>query len=356
MTSLGKNMLLYIKKTTVGSLRLCFDAFYIIEKLFWLSVGTTGAIFMSFIVYDQIRSWHSNPIMSTRKWVNLSEVDFPAITFCHQGNTRLELPERLVKAAGNNGSKIRRLRNLFLKTSLGYLFSSLDNVYLTDPKDLSYAYNYYCSNSSPSPFCYIYGNVFGYAQVHNISIEQVYKEIYNELVDEDDITDGLIKIGSKFSNPSSTYNISEYLSSESKDWMHLQRADALLREVPEASLKMPMRVTRSIMQQIPNRVNVFTALEKEPEWKSDRLDEFHDIFKLSASQLNLMAISHLYTMMDFGQLGRMNLFSFKNKYYLGGVPSDFQKCFKKVANSYHNNEDHHSEKRQYLWNKLLAQI
>ena len=121
MTSLGKNLLLYIKETTVGSLRLCFDAFYIIEKLFWLSVGITGAIFMSVIVYDQIRSWHLNPIMSTRKWVNLSEVDFPAITFCHQGNTRLELPERLVKAAGNNGSKIRRLRNLFLKTSIGYL-------------------------------------------------------------------------------------------------------------------------------------------------------------------------------------------------------------------------------------------
>ena len=172
MTSLGKNLLLYIKETTVGSLRLCFDAFYIIEKLFWLSVGITGAMFMSVVVYDQIRSWHLNPIMSTRKWVNLSEVDFPAITFCHQGNTRLELPERLVKAAGNNGSKIRRLRNLFLKTSLGYLFSSLDNVYLTDPKDLSYAYNYDCSNSSPSPFCYIYGNVFGYAQVHNISIER----------------------------------------------------------------------------------------------------------------------------------------------------------------------------------------
>ena len=57
-----------------------------------------------------------------------------------------------------------------------------------------------------------------------------------------------------------------------------------------------------------------------------------------------MAISHLYTMMDFGQLGRMNLFSFKNKYYLGGVPSDFQKCFKKVANSYNGNEDQHDEK------------
>lgn len=280
MTSLGKNLLLYTKETTVDSLRLCFDAFYAIEKLFWLSVGITGAIFMSVIVYDQIRSWHLNPILSTRTLVNLSEVDFPAITFCHQGNTRLELAERLVKAAGSNGSKIRGLRNLFLETSVGYLNSSLDNVYHDQPKDVSFVYNYYCSGSSPIPICNVYGHVFGYAQVHNISIEQMYKEIYNELLDEDDITDGLIKIGSKFAN-SSSYNISKHLSPQSNDWLYLQKADTLLRKVPEASLEMPMRVARSIMQQIPNTVNAYTALKNEPEWKSDRLDEFHDFFKLS---------------------------------------------------------------------------
>ena len=348
MTSLGKNLLIYIKETTVGSLRLCFDTFYTIEKLFWLSVGFTGAIFMSIIVYDQIRSWDLNPIMSTRKWVNLSEVDFPAITFCHQGNTRLELAERLVKAAGTKGTKIRKLRNLFLETSVGYLISSLDTVYHDQPKDISFVYNYYCSSSSPMPFCNLYDSIFGYVQVNNISIEQVYKEIYNELVDEDDITDGLIKIGSKFENSSSssssTYNISMHWSPMSNDWLYLQKAGTLLSFVPEASLDMPMRMARSIMQQIPNKVNAFTLLKNEPEWKSDTLDEFHDFFMLPNSQLNLMAISHLYTMMDFGQLGKMNLFSFENKYYLGGVPTDFKNCFKKVTNSNYGNEDQHDEK------------
>ena len=346
MTSLGKNLLLYIKETTVGSLRLCFDAFYIIEKLFWLSVGITGAIFMSIIVYDQIRSWHLNPIMSTRKWVNLSEVDFPAITFCHKGNTRLELPERLVKAAGNNGSKIRRLKNLFLETSVGYLINSLDNVYLKEPKDVSNNYDNYCSNSSLIPSCKMYDYVFGYAQVHNISIKQVYKEIYNELGDEDDITDGLIEIRNKLANSSSTYNISKHLSPKSNDWLYLQKTDILLRKVPEASLEMPMGLTRSIMQQIPN---MFTNYNVQPEWKSDRLDEFHDLFMLPNGQLNLIAISHLYTMTDFGQLGRMNLFSFKNKYYLGGVPTDFKNCFETVTNSnYGNGNQYEEEEKMFM--------
>jgi hypothetical protein len=69
---------------------------------------------------------------------------------------------------------------------------------------------------------------------------------------------------------------------------------------------------------------------------------------MSHGQLNLMAISHLYTMMDFGQLGKMNLFSFKNKYYLGGVPTDFQKCFTKVANSYYGNKDQHGQKEAFF--------
>ena len=336
MTSLGKNIWINIKETNVGSLRLCFDAFHVIEKLFWLSLGILGAIFMSIIVYDQIKSWHLKPIMSTRKWVDLSEVDFPAITFCHQGNTRLEFVERLVKAAGSNGSKIRRLRNLFLETSVEYLISYLDKVYMDQPKDVSFVYNYYCPGTSPPPFCNTYGHIFGYAQVRNISIEQVYKEIYNELVNEEDITDGLIKIGIKFANSSATYNISNHLSPMSKDWLHLQKADTLLNFVPKALLEMPMRVTRSIMQQIPNRINVFL---QQPEWKLDRLDEFHEFFMLPNDQLNIMAISHLYTMTDFGQLGRMNLFSFQNKYYLGGVPTDFQNCFKNITNSYYEKED-----------------
>ena len=96
------------KDTIVGTLSLCFIANNVIEKVFWLLLGILGTICMGIVVLDQIKSWTLNPTVSSRKWVKLSEVDFPAITFCHQGNTRMEFPERLIKIADVNHPKIRK--------------------------------------------------------------------------------------------------------------------------------------------------------------------------------------------------------------------------------------------------------
>ena len=71
---------------------------------------------MSMVVFDQIESWSLNPIISSRKWVKLSEVDFPAITFCHQGNTRLEFAERLLSSADEKKFENERSSKLFLET------------------------------------------------------------------------------------------------------------------------------------------------------------------------------------------------------------------------------------------------
>ena len=90
MATLVKDILINIKETSINSLKFCFDAYHNIEKIFWLLIGLTGFVFMCIIVYYQTKLWYLYPIMSSRKWINISEVDFPAITFCHQGNTRLE--------------------------------------------------------------------------------------------------------------------------------------------------------------------------------------------------------------------------------------------------------------------------
>ena len=170
MTSLVKNIWINIKFTGIGSLRFCFDAIHIIEKIFWLLLGITGLIFMSLFVYDLVKSWQNSRILSTRKWVNLSEVDFPAITFCHQGNTRLEFADRLVKAANDKGPKIRRLRNLFLKTSVEYMISSLPD-YFQKAQNISSFYQF-CLNSNP--YCDTLHNVFGYAKDKNMTVELFY--------------------------------------------------------------------------------------------------------------------------------------------------------------------------------------
>ena len=68
-----------------------------------------GSIYMSMIISDQFESWNLNPTISSRKWIDLSKVDAPAITFCHQGNTRLEIADRLLQAAGTNNEKVKKL-------------------------------------------------------------------------------------------------------------------------------------------------------------------------------------------------------------------------------------------------------
>ena len=109
------------KDTIVGSLSLCFNATNIIEKICWFLIGIFGTICMSIVVLDQIESWSLNPIIASRKLIKLSEVDFPAITFCHQGNTRMELAERMLNVADQKDSKVRQLRSLFLKNSVEFM-------------------------------------------------------------------------------------------------------------------------------------------------------------------------------------------------------------------------------------------
>ena len=118
MSSFIKTMLETLKGTIVGTLSLCFKASNIIEKICWLLMWILGSIYVSLILFDQFDSWNSNPTLSSRKWVDLSEVDAPAITFCHQGNTRMEVADRLLQPAADNNVKVKKLRKKFLKHSV----------------------------------------------------------------------------------------------------------------------------------------------------------------------------------------------------------------------------------------------
>ena len=113
-----------LKGTIVGTLSLCFKASNIIEKICWFLMWILGSIYVSVIIFDMFESWNLNPTISRRKWIDLSEVEAPAMTFCHQGNTRLEVADRLLQAAGENSVKVRKLRNGFLKHSMEQLMHS----------------------------------------------------------------------------------------------------------------------------------------------------------------------------------------------------------------------------------------
>ena len=116
-----KNSFSVLKETAVAGLKFCLNSNNVVEQIFWSMMGLLGIFGISCLFFIQIESWSSNPIIVSRKWVDLPEVEFPAITFCHQGNTRLEVADRLLQAADEKSPKLRALRSQFLKHSLEYL-------------------------------------------------------------------------------------------------------------------------------------------------------------------------------------------------------------------------------------------
>ena len=290
------------------------------------------------VVFDQIESWSLNPIISSRKWVKLSEVDFPAITFCHQGNTRLEFAERLLSSADEKSLKIKDLRSFFLKHTVDYMIKNDVGIYSQNPKDISALYDY-CQVYNPDCedcSCKYYDIGFGYAMDYNMTGNQVYEKIFNDLKAHDDISTGLKVIGNFMATSSSKYNISDFLESKSKEWITLESIHVVLRVVSKTSLMNSFPLTRSIMEQL-TPIN-YAYLFHNNVWTKKDLDDLYNFFTLPGSELNLIAISHFYTMNDFGSLGRDDLFSFWNRLYLGGVPSEFQSCFKHMYSSYYGKE------------------
>lgn len=201
MSSFMKKIHDTLKETIVGTLSLCFKANNIIEKICWLLMWILGSIYMSMIISDQFESWNLNPTITSRKWIDLSEVDAPAITFCHQGNTRLEAADRLLQAAGTNNEKVKKLRNRFLKHSIEKLVHFDSNAYNglrfeQDPKKIKKIYKENCNRDSSCDDCLCghYNIAFSYAKKHNLTLEELYEKIFFNLNAEDNISNGLTKI------------------------------------------------------------------------------------------------------------------------------------------------------------------
>ena len=330
-----------IKRTTVGSLKFFFDASHVIEKFLWILMAILGTVLMSIFVKYQVESWGLNPIISSREWIDLSKVDFPAITFCHQGNTRMAIADRLMQVADEKSSKMRKIRSLFLRNSVEYMMKMLRDRYSQNSREISGLYSYYCSASSSGNqcqncICSTYNFLFGYATDHNLTVEQTYEKIFLDLMIEDEISNGLKNVGFKMENGSGSYNISNFLTSTSKQWEFLERADTLLRVIPNKSLKMPINFDRSIMEQLQRKGMTFLF---NTQWKQDDVDELYKIFSPLDSELNLLAISDFYTTNGFTQLGKSNPFLYWERLYLGGIPKEFHDCFINMHNEYHGDGD-----------------
>ena len=110
--------------------------------------------------------------MSNTHWMDLSQVNFPAITFCHQGNTRMAIAERLMNAVGdnNNHPKVRQLRNIFLSHTIDFINM---NLYFKSSDLVAQDYANECVQNKIWQYCRRYDLFFSYGQIQNLTIEQV---------------------------------------------------------------------------------------------------------------------------------------------------------------------------------------
>ena len=79
----------------ITTVDLAFKAGCILEKLLWVTIGIIGTIWASVFISSQFELWNESPWLTTRAHVHLSEVKYPAITFCSDGATKYAVAERL---------------------------------------------------------------------------------------------------------------------------------------------------------------------------------------------------------------------------------------------------------------------
>ena len=191
-----------IKETQIAGLKFCIGANSKFEKIFWILLGILGLAGSFTLFYFQIQSWNMNAILSTRKLVDLSKLKLPAITFCHQGNTRTEIADRLMQAADESSPKLRQLRSLILKLSFEFMIESQQNMGY--PETIQGYYNNLCFPSTgrrcEDCICKNFNFGYAYGKENKLTMKQLYEKIFVDVVKEDNISIGLAKIGAEIDN------------------------------------------------------------------------------------------------------------------------------------------------------------
>ena len=185
--------------------------------------------------------------------------------------------------------------------------------------------------------CSYYNSAFGYSKVHNLTVQEVNERIFIDLMEEEDISQGLSKIWTDIADISDNYYVNDYLDSGSLQWLILEKIDALYSVGFNSHLKMPINFDRSFMEFTDRSILSNSDAFKQKDW-----DQMNNFFSLPDNEMNLMAINHLYTSKDFIQLSVPELFTFlegngdnQNKFALSGVPDEFKSCFKQMYHDHY---------------------
>ena len=85
----------FLKGSIIISLKQAFEAGHFIEKLIWICLGTLGSLYFGYLLVSQVTSWDENSILVLQQQKYITEIDFPAITFCTKSSTKFSIVERI---------------------------------------------------------------------------------------------------------------------------------------------------------------------------------------------------------------------------------------------------------------------
>ena len=80
---------------SITTVDLGYKATNILEKLLWAIVGLIGTIWAFYFVAFQFMLWNENPSIISQDNADLSDIRYPAVTFCSKGATKYAVAERL---------------------------------------------------------------------------------------------------------------------------------------------------------------------------------------------------------------------------------------------------------------------
>ena len=79
----------------IRTIELAYQKNLFLERIFWAVLGILGVAWAFYFVPSNLEVWKNNPSIVSKGNVDLSEIDYPAITIAPSGITKFAIAERL---------------------------------------------------------------------------------------------------------------------------------------------------------------------------------------------------------------------------------------------------------------------
>ena len=350
-----------MKSSIILSIKLASEASAIIEKLIWISFAILGSTYFGYLLHSQKVSWDEHSVMIFKGYESISEIDFPAVTFCTRTNSKYAIVERIGNRLSLDSEFTKRhilpIRNAVIENNLNedssmakklyddecigdeyYVFKKLDCKVKEENYIHSLIYYAHLHNSlQKAQLLYQYG------KSNNVTLNELYIDIIDAVSQTWHVPETIDEyFQTKIEYSPKETNITINITDES-EWAYFHRLRRLLGQREQKgyqskwkwfSNKLGSYLIRRLVFQLNSQLWSSTLME------ADMID---DIFKIPETNISLSNIAHLYSINDYEQISDIDDRGVHQREYLANFPKSFFNCFKKEHQHFKkvivNNED-----------------